>query len=339
MIGDELRAPGRILVLRFIFAAVILLLLWITWRHLSVDARSYVIEARTHGLEIKFFASKSKQWFLPEETMLCHRGCRVLAADERLLEWQDGTTVALRPATPAGLEILILEPEPPESDLPGSGKSVEASRPLRTTIGAEELTPGMRLILPEEGWSGAGNLTFSGFTRIGSEVSSGLRDHLVSGSYQVREILPSYWFRPSHRPAVTVLEGKFFPGDEVTFLRPKDGALVKTPLTGFVSPPPEEEDAAWLQVVGYSPTMAGIFMRINRQGTEPSDIEPNWAHRAIKDPIALGLAALLTMAAAFAQIVATIVDLVPRDRLHAEIAPPPPRKKARTARKGKGQAG
>lgn len=271
--------------------------------YLGDSVRSYIVQADTFSARVVFVGSTSKPWQVSSLTLCQRRTGRISAGaidtaaaqapcssalydaielQNQIIEWPNGVAVRILRAGPdGGIEIHIQ----PSSDAVGQPHLLQLGE---HPVGAQDV-----LIIPETVWKRDGSLLFSGYLTIGAEPTSGIRDHLIAGNYEVRETL---FLRA--RP-VSVLRGDFFSGDEVTIFDAAGGDAET--VTGFIQPSPNHQGEA-MRIVAYS-SLGDGQMRIGRLGATPSIVRPNWMDRAINDPTLLALTGLLAFAVAILELI------------------------------------
>ncbi len=190
------------------------------------------------------------------------------------LDWPQDVTLVVRSGQNGTLDILT---------------RFEEDRVLQ--IGDIPIMPETILRLPRSVLDWNGGLGLSGDLILGQTAEHGTLKLLREGRYETRE-------RPFFRTnALLVDSGTFALGDAVALeARQEEDRLQSYAfLTLDLADP---NGVAPMRVVATSPEERSR-MRLDRARANPSFIEPNWSQRIANDPLAIGIATLLSLLATF----------------------------------------
>jgi len=272
--------------------------LFVVWAFFLRGERAYLIDADTQGMTIVFDRSAASSWRLTEATI-----CRRLGAGETApggapnrfcdaglfaetsvpsleIEWPAGTRIEIeRHRSDGALTVRITEvpKKPPE-------------------VAGQVLPKGTLIFISANGWAGAGALTFSGSVDIGAIPGPGSRDLLLSGRYEIREMLAG------RSTPLTVKQDVLSPGDSVSLVR-ADGQG-GAPVSGFLLRRQSGDTRTGFKVIAFS-AFDDVGLRIARLNAQSTIVKASWTDRALRDPWLLGLAALLSF-------VSTVLGLISR---------------------------
>lgn len=287
VVAQSPQAPRAIIRKRLLFAAAaIVLVLAALLAYLTPRPRSFAIEAQTRAVALSFAGGEAmNSWLLPD-ALVCVRHARRTAGevpvsaddaktcDPRLYDiahpvngqttWRDGDVVSLARPGSGALEILVQKVGAQPPDVDGTA-----------------LTESSRIVVPDGPSLDGLILNFAGHITIGDVPGPGSRHTLISGTYEVREAMPT-----QERP-VPLLTGDLFPGDRIRILA--DGTENDVTSYGFVA---VQSGADALEVVAYSPAGDSV-LRADRFGAKPILTTPTWIDRVVHDPI---LVAITTIA-------------------------------------------
>ena len=254
--------------------------------------KSFFLDVTTDYLEVTTDLDTQIVWDISEAT-LCVPGAREETDGNRTLErnecaglfvrhalenveldWPDNVTLLLRSGPNRMLEILIrLEAE---QSIEINGVSATAESLLRI--------PGRSLDLN-------GGLGLSGDLVLGQTAEHGTLKMLQKGRYETRE---KPFFRSN---ALLVDSGSFAMGDAVA-IEPAGGEDRISSYAFLTFDEPRGDGTAPFRVIATSPESLSR-LRLERARANPSYIEPNWSQRIANDPLAIGIATLLSLLATF----------------------------------------
>lgn len=261
-------------------ALTLLLLLLLLTSSLRGE-RTFVVEAITTGADITFTGG-TEAWTIGRATVCLPRAEPLLAAqkgagrcDARLyteaprsglmLEWQSGSTVNLR-------------------------QDRDRNVVLRIGGTTAPLPPGALVFVEPAQWRAAGALTFAGLVVIGEQITSGESSVLLSGSYEARE---RSWFSGTTE---TIKSGELRRGERVSVVQRSGTA----PGFGHITPVGRDEDGFHLVNIAQP---GDTSLQIEYVGGEaPALIRPSWVDHAIRSPVLVALALLLSLCAAVGQV-------------------------------------
>jgi hypothetical protein len=306
--AQPLAAPNRRLVLwRGAVGLIVAAALFLVWLTVASKDRSYVLNVESFGADITSAGLALSDWRLGPGTFVCARmpspppvqsiltsacdpGAFAVAQVSRSLEfgWDEGTrlligiagagdlTVDLAQVPDGGVDIGLVE----KDFWPGSTK---------TSLKLQQFS---RLIIPRPVLAMSGALPLSGRIVVGSVADAGSTRLLDSGRYAVRERLVG------SASLTTIKEGELAFGDRVSFHAHASGRDA-TNAYGYLSANVSSDRGdsgpnPFRMVVSTAPGRG--LLRIERLGTNPTEIEPTWTDRALRDPVVLGLTALLSLA-------------------------------------------
>jgi len=191
------------------------------------------------------------------------------------LDWPSEMTLILRGDTPDMLDVLMLfDPEK-----------------TKLEIGGVQIVPETILRLSRSVLDATGGLGLSGDLVLGQPAEHGTLKLLREGRYETRE---KPFFRSN---ALLVDSGTFALGDAVSI----EAARNDKPLSSYAFLTLAErgtDGAPNLRVIVTSPESFSR-LRLARARAKPSYIEPNWSQRIANDPLAIGLATLMSLVATF----------------------------------------
>lgn len=289
---------GRLVrVLRFVAAAAVLAF---AATYLWPADQSYVVDAQTRGISLTFDGGAISAWRLgsaticmrarsassvsstqPTETVpacpLTHYRPLVQPASE--IVWLKGSRIDLQATADGGIAIDLVRTAPGQSVL------IEGS--------AVPIPANSRILISQHSWAAHPVLPFSSADiDIGNVPASGEQGIVMSGRYELHQTLP---FRSV---PITVDDGLFHTGDSLGFVPgralalPPRGAESGYQVYGFIAP--VGGSTGTVSVVAYS-ALSRATLRIDRLGVETRYVEADWTHRAIRDPVLLAIAALLSI--------------------------------------------
>ena len=276
--GGRLRAAGR----PWILASLLVLLALLALAAAGSD-RSFLLEARTNGLSIRF-DSAGTAWRLPatqrcvpveipdpSRTGPCGPAAAPDgAASEWAVAWPEGTQVDLTRRPEGALEVRVVS---------GGG----AGDPAGTVF-----------VLPARAWPEAGALAFSGAVTLGDDMRTGLRRYLLAGRWEAREAGPV----TSLLRGVTevVKTGELATGAKVSVLRGDAPARVY----GYVTPGPDALAVTMISEAG------DTALSVWHYGLEaPVVLRPDWVDVAVSSPLLIAVATIFTILVSLGQVLTT----------------------------------
>lgn len=303
-------APPPQRLVMFLAAVLGLLALAAAVVYLSPRPRSFAVDAQTRAVTFSFLGNSMNGWRLPGALVCLRKEVRSVASgdtapddaalcDPRLYEllrlgdiemtWPDGTVVVLLRTGTGPVEILVSEIGASAPEVDGIALS-RSSRIVVTDRGSLD-----NLILP-----------FSATITIGGVPGPGSQDALISGTFEVREAMPT---QERHVPLMT---GPLFPGDQVRIVGDdtsnEASSNIDIPVYGFAVPRGIEPG---LQVAAYTPPSRSA-LRLDRFAADPIFTVPTWIDRLVHDPILIGITAAAGIVGGLAGALNGILDLLRR---------------------------
>lgn len=185
------------------------------------------------------------------------------------IDWPRDVTLVLRSAPARSVDIVV--------------RFAPKAAPVR--IGEIEIVTETLLNLPGATFDAFGGLGLTGQLVAGQVADNGTVKLLQGGSYETRE---RFWFRDS---AQLVDSGFFHLGDVVSIESRDGGRALST--YAFLTLPRGQTDGA-MRVIASSEE-AFSQLRLTRARARASVLEPGWAQRLSRDPLAIGFATLLSL--------------------------------------------
>lgn len=286
--------------------------------------RSFLIDAKTLGLNIEFVEDASiNTWRLAEGAVLCRLAENSASAsndeasgvcphaefdvevlqDSLGLTWPGGVRLDVFATLDGGLALMVV-------DL-NSGDAVELGRDLRP-LDIDDI-----IVLPRKTFMETGSLPFAADLQVGTEASAGARTLLVSGEYVIREQLVG------RSRLIEVATGTLHRGDRVSFVNDDK----RKPVTSFgffasepVSPPGQGQ--APFALIAYT-EMALSQMIIDRYGAQRSTMTSDWTQRAVNDPLLIGGTVFLTLVSLFISILSSLIKNAQVLNAETDVTPEP----------------
>lgn len=191
------------------------------------------------------------------------------------LDWPNDVKLVLRSGANGALDVLV------QFD----------SEVTTLQIGNVTIVPETILRIYRSGLESDGGLGLSGDLVIGQTAEHGTLKMLRDGRYETRE---KPFFRTN---ALLVDSGSFAMGDAISIEAADDGKRLSS--YAFVThAEAASPGGSHLRVIATSPEVYSR-LRLERARANPSYIEPNWSQRIANDPLAIGLATLLSLLATF----------------------------------------
>lgn len=181
--------------------------------------RTYALSAETGAADIA--VDGRTPWFLGAATLCVPREAALRRAPDGTGPARCDGRIYEERAEPS----LTVE-WPPGAELSLRRETGELSILVRSGAGA--LPDGTVVFLPDDSLRAAGALTFSGRMRIGAQMATGARGHLVAGDYTIRET--SHLSGLLGRRSEVVKQGSLTRGDVVSVVQ---GGPDFAPATGF----------------------------------------------------------------------------------------------------------
>lgn len=264
----------------FVLSVVFLVLL------LFGSSRSFLVEARTNGLQIEF-SEGINAWHLPN-AILClplefpsfppDPDCGIAAkadgpAEEQLVTWTDGTVIEVNAERGGGLRIEAL-----------NGNTT--ALPVNAVY-----------ILSNDAWHMAGALTFRAYATLGQDMTDGSRHHLRDGRWEARE---AGWVTSLLRSVTEVVKtGELSTGAKVTVIVDGEPAL----SYGHITPGDRSSDGNPGLNVTMISQLGDTALSVRHFGLrDPVIIRPDWIDIAISSPLLLAMAAIFSVLASVGQV-------------------------------------
>lgn len=257
----------------------------------------YLVEARTLGAVVTT-EGHGNAWRLPPLVLCVPRplpdpgavtppgaACdAVFFRDEHRIAEPVGVSL------PAGMQIAI------RGDRDGGLvlRAVAARKPAVLAGDAAWEKDGVILVAGAD-WERSGALRFEGRAEIGADMGSGEGAWLVEGRYQIRERLFRQRFSLGREAPVEVASGAFLRGDRIAFrcAACEDDAGGRVVAKGFVAPA-ENGAPGFLVTVASNPDLSRAEIAVSSFGAREVVLRPSWSDRATRDPVLVGLAAMVT---------------------------------------------
>lgn len=251
----------------------------------SSNTRSFLIEARTTGVTIKF-SGLGNVWPLGKVTV-----CQPLSRPDRTADRGSGQCDHRLYEETHFPDLLL--------DLSDGGQAiVTVSRGTGLAIAISDIkgfNDRTRILLDVESWQAAGALAFSGGVAIGGEMGSGQKNFVLGGRFEVRES-PKIPFGRSGRIDV-IKSGQLLRGEQVRIVTPEGPSDVVGHIT------PALGDVGGLNVVVVSlPGNTSLSLGY-LGGDSASTITPDWIDHAIANPVLIALTFILTMCIGAGQLI------------------------------------
>ncbi|WP_224825991.1 hypothetical protein [Cognatishimia sp. MH4019] len=204
----------------------------------------------------------------------CGRGFLAQRISNVELDWPADVTLMLRSGATDAIDLLIrFAPE------------------RQISIGEIPIVPETILRLPHTVITETGGLGLSGDVVLGQTAEHATLKLLREGRYETREVP---FFRSN---ALLVDSGTLSMGDAITIEAIEQDKRLSA--YAFVTLAPSQPDGVTpLRVIATSPE-EDSRLRLQRARANPSYIEPTWSKRIANDPLAIGIATLLSLLATF----------------------------------------
>lgn len=314
-------------------AAVLFLLVVAVWPR----PRSYMLDVETYGAEVTSAGLALGDWRLRPGAIVCLRltdppavqaaatpECNPAAFAVGRIErtlffgWDQGARLQIGVAGAGDLTVDLAEAPPGGVDIGlvagdfGLASAGAADAPVL-------LTPRSRLVIPRSVLVASGALPLAGDVIVGDIANGGSTRLLFGGAYAVRERL----FGTG--ALTTIRDGTLAFGDRVAFLNP-DGRSAHSyaSLTANLGADRGASGPNPFRMIVSTEASRGT-MQVARLGNTTSLVAPRWTDRALRDPLFLGVTALLSLAAVVAALAAETRNLFlsRREPAQPQAAPDP----------------
>jgi hypothetical protein len=271
--------------------------------------RTFIVDARTTGLELQFVGSGNVWSF--QRALVCEFRPAVLdpsltstptnsgacgspfyqasEVDGLILSWAADSTISVRMDQGSDLEIIL------ES--------------------GTEYPNGTIIKVKRSAWRTSGALAFSGMAQVGQAMSNGQRSFLLSGRYEARE--RSVFGALFGRATDTVKSGTLNRGDQVTIV--EQGEVITS--YGHVTLPDDNADVGF-NVVAISRPGNTALQYTYFGASEPVEIRPDWIDSAISSPFLLAFTIILSVLASAAQLFGSSVEYLLKRRSNNQLDHP-----------------
>jgi len=261
----------------------------------NLNKRTFLIEAKTTGIDIQF-SGLSNAWLLGKVT-LCTPLERInrsaprgsSACDERRYLLQENETLLLEFPDKASATVM-------------SGIAGEL---IITLKGSEIFPDNTRILVSKESWLSMGALAFSGYAVVGGPMGSGQQKILLSGRYEVRET-SSFSFGKFNRTEV-IKSGQLLRGEQVSITQNETPA----PVVGHLTP--SENDRGIETVIVSHPGNTALSLGYIG-ADQTSTIQPDWIDYAIASPTLVALTLVLSVFIGVGQLLFSVTGYLRRTK-------------------------
>lgn len=190
------------------------------------------------------------------------------------LDWPNEVRLILRSGLEGGLDILI---------------RFDPARDIE--IGSVPIVTETLLRLPPSVLEWNGGLGLSGALVVGQTAEQGTLKLLREGLYETRE-------RPFFRDEAQLVDSGTFSMGDVVSIEPRQAGLVSSSYAFVTLSGNKSAGVVPMRVIATSPRGTNR-LRLDRARANSSYLEPTWSQRIANDPMAIGIATLLSLLATF----------------------------------------